>query len=53
MTSGGMACWVFLSALEILQKCERYSDSSQMESYSFHTVGLWSYARNKVMFQCC
>lgn len=48
MTSGGIACWVFLSALEILQKCERYSDSSQMESYSLHTVGLWSYARNKL-----
>ncbi|CAG2177125.1 unnamed protein product, partial [Oppiella nova] len=48
MTPGGMACWVFLSALEILHKCERYSDSSQMESYSRHTVGLWSYARNKL-----
>ncbi|CAG2117485.1 unnamed protein product, partial [Medioppia subpectinata] len=48
MTSGGIACWVFLSALEILHKCERYSDSSQMESYSRHTVGLWSYARNKL-----
>ena len=51
VTEGGIACWVFLSALEILHKCERYSDSSQMDSYSRHTVGLWSYARNKVCVQ--
>ncbi|KAJ6215652.1 hypothetical protein RDWZM_010152 [Blomia tropicalis] len=43
---GGIACWVFTSVLEILHKCERYSDSSQLESYSYHTVGLWSYARD-------
>ncbi|XP_074599776.1 SIDL trafficking protein particle complex subunit 10 isoform X2 [Brevipalpus obovatus] len=45
---GAVACWVFLSALEILMKCERYNDSSQMQFYSRHTVGLWAYARKKV-----
>lgn len=49
MTPGGIACWVFLSVLEILHKCERYSDSSQLESYSYHTVGLWSYARDNLI----
>ncbi|RWS12306.1 trafficking protein particle complex subunit 10-like protein [Dinothrombium tinctorium] len=48
LTEGAVACWVFLSALEILQKCERYSDSSQMETYSRFTVGLWAYARKKL-----
>lgn len=50
MTPGGIACWVFLSALEILHKCERYSDSSQLDLYSYYTVGLWSYARDNVRF---
>lgn len=50
MTPGGIACWVFLSALEILHKCERYSDSSQLDLYSYYTVGLWSYARDNVSF---
>ncbi|RWS29676.1 trafficking protein particle complex subunit 10-like protein, partial [Leptotrombidium deliense] len=48
LVEGAVACWVFLSALEILQKCERYSDSSQMETYSRFTVGLWAYARKKL-----
>ena len=39
---------MFCSVLEIIHKCERYSDSSQLESYSYYTVGLWSYARDKL-----
>lgn len=46
---GGLICWVFTSALEVLQKCECYSCTSQMENYSFHTVDIWNYSRVKLM----
>lgn len=46
---GGLICWVFTSALEVLQKCECYSCTSQMENYSLHTVDIWNYSRIKLM----
>lgn len=45
---GAISCWVYLSALEILLKCERYNDSSQMDAYSRYTIGIRAYAREKV-----
>ena len=48
MLPGAVACWVFLSCLEVLQTCDKFTDTGQMEAYSLHTASLWDYARNKV-----
>ncbi|GAB6032525.1 Trafficking protein particle complex subunit 10 [Chamberlinius hualienensis] len=45
---GAVSCWVFLSCLEILQTCEKFHDSTQVEAYSLYTAGLWAYARDKL-----
>jgi hypothetical protein len=45
---GAVACWVFLCCLEVLQTCERFNDSGQVEAYSLYTASLWAYARDKV-----
>jgi hypothetical protein len=45
---GAVACWVFLCCLEVLQTCEHFSDSIQIEAYSRYTASLWAYARDKV-----
>lgn len=50
MPLGAVSCWVFLSALEVLQTCERFNDSSHVEAYSLYTAGLWAYTRDKVCF---
>lgn len=47
---GAVACWVFLSCLEILQTCERFNDSNQGNAYSLYTANLWAYARSKMQF---
>ncbi|XP_023236567.1 trafficking protein particle complex subunit 10-like [Centruroides sculpturatus] len=47
MSPGSLASWVILSCLEVLQTCERFSDSTQMESYSLYTASLWEYTRQK------
>ena len=49
LPDGAEACWVFLSCLEVLRTCERYSDSSEMETYSLQTASLWAYAREKLL----
>ena len=48
MPMGSIACWVFLSCLEVLQSCEKYTDSSNVENYSHYTASLWVYAQTKV-----
>ena len=48
LISGAIDCWVFLSASEILLICERYNDSSQMDSYSKNTIGVRAYSRRKL-----
>lgn len=50
MPPGSVACWVFLSCFEILQTCEKFSDTSQIKEYSLYCAGLWAYAREKVSF---
>lgn len=45
---GALTCWGFISALEVLQKCECYSCTSTMENYSLHTVDIWNSARKKL-----
>ncbi|XP_038615987.1 trafficking protein particle complex subunit 10 isoform X2 [Tachyglossus aculeatus] len=45
---GALDCWVFLSCLEVLQRIEGCCDRAQMDSNISHTVGLWSYAKDKL-----
>uniref|UniRef100_A0A4W3JL46 Trafficking protein particle complex subunit 10 n=1 Tax=Callorhinchus milii TaxID=7868 RepID=A0A4W3JL46_CALMI len=45
---GALDCWVFLSCLEVLQRIEGCCDRAQLESNSSHTVGLWTYATEKL-----
>jgi hypothetical protein len=46
---GSLACWIFLSCLEILLTCEQYSDSSnRIQLYCLYTASLWAYARLKL-----
>ncbi|XP_058041500.1 trafficking protein particle complex subunit 10 isoform X1 [Ahaetulla prasina] len=45
---GALDCWVFLSCLEVLQRIEGCCDRSQIDSNVSHTVGLWSYATEKL-----
>ncbi|KAI8520820.1 Trafficking protein particle complex subunit 10 [Branchiostoma belcheri] len=48
LPSGAVACWAFMSCLEVLQMIERCSDSSQVEAYSPYTASIWAYAREKL-----
>uniref|UniRef100_A0A8C3YUN3 Trafficking protein particle complex subunit 10 n=1 Tax=Catagonus wagneri TaxID=51154 RepID=A0A8C3YUN3_9CETA len=45
---GALDCWVFLSCLEVLQRIESCCDRAQIDSNIAHTVGLWSYATEKL-----
>uniref|UniRef100_A0A8C5MWF2 Trafficking protein particle complex subunit 10 n=1 Tax=Leptobrachium leishanense TaxID=445787 RepID=A0A8C5MWF2_9ANUR len=45
---GALDCWVFLSCLEVLQRIEGCCEPAQMEANVAHTVGLWSYATEKL-----
>lgn len=45
---GALDCWVFLSCLEVLQRIEGCCDRAQIDANVSHTVGLWSYATEKV-----
>ncbi|XP_063301825.1 trafficking protein particle complex subunit 10 isoform X2 [Pelobates fuscus] len=45
---GALDCWVFLSCLEVLQRIEGCCERSQIEANVAHTVGLWSYATEKL-----
>ncbi|XP_064628401.1 trafficking protein particle complex subunit 10-like [Lineus longissimus] len=49
MPIGSVACWVFLSTLSVLETCERFSDSTQLENYSLYAANLWEYARTKLL----
>ena len=47
---GAIACWVFLSCLEILLACEKSSDAAnRIQLYCLYTASLWEYAREKLM----
>ncbi|KAL6468804.1 hypothetical protein MHYP_G00223280 [Metynnis hypsauchen] len=45
---GALDCWVFLSCLEVLHRIEGCCDRSQLEANFSHTVGLWTYATEKL-----
>uniref|UniRef100_A0A8C4VGY6 Trafficking protein particle complex subunit 10 n=1 Tax=Gopherus evgoodei TaxID=1825980 RepID=A0A8C4VGY6_9SAUR len=45
---GALDCWVFLSCLEVLQRIEGCCDRAQVDANVSHTVGLWSYATEKL-----
>ena len=49
--AGSVACWVFLSILEVLFTCQKICDDSpQVKILQFfhETADLWSYARQKL-----
>ena len=52
MPVGTIDCWVFLSCLEVLNKCEKFTGSDPMKSYSLYTASLWDYSRRKVRTKC-
>ncbi|KAM4689855.1 LOW QUALITY PROTEIN: trafficking protein particle complex subunit 10-like [Rhinophrynus dorsalis] len=45
---GALDCWVFLSCLEVLQRIEGCCERAQIDANVSHTVGLWSYATEKL-----
>lgn len=45
---GALDCWVFLSCLEVLHRIEGCCERSQLEANYSHTVGLWTYATEKL-----
>ena len=48
LPEGSLACWVFLSCLEVLQTSEKLNDPNQSNAHSLYTASLWDYARRKV-----
>lgn len=48
MPPGSVACWVFLTCVEVLQKYERMSSVYQLETHSHYTADLWVYAQKKL-----
>jgi len=49
---GSIACWVLLSALEVLKTCQEFSQNSsnnQVQQYCLATAQLWSYCREKML----
>ena len=60
---GALACWVFLTCLEVLQSIDSFNlskvsaqreakDSEVIATHSVHTASLWDYARGKVSCEC-
>ncbi|XP_014254615.1 trafficking protein particle complex subunit 10 [Cimex lectularius] len=47
-TQGAIACWVYLSCMEVLEACGRFSEPNLIEKYSKFTAGILSYAREKL-----
>lgn len=48
VVQGALDCWVFLSCLEVLHRIEGCCDRAQLEANFSHTVGLWTYATEKL-----
>lgn len=48
MFVGIIDCWVFLSCLEVLNKCEKFFGFDFIKSYFLYIVSLWDYVRKKV-----
>ena len=53
MPPGAMACWVFISCLEVIKLCDSHKkednpSEKQMNSKYLYTASLWDYARIKV-----
>ena len=49
--AGSVACWVFLSTLEVLLTCQKACDNSPsvpIHTFFLQTADLWSYARLKL-----
>ncbi|XP_014773822.1 trafficking protein particle complex subunit 10 [Octopus bimaculoides] len=49
MPEGSLACWVFLSCLEVLHTSDKLNNSTEkLNSHSLYTASLWDYARKKL-----
>ena len=47
---GSIACWILLSALEVLKTCQEFQASTnQVQQYCLYTAELWSYCREKLL----
>lgn len=53
VVQGALDCWVFLSCLEVLHRIEGCCDRAQLEANFSHTVGLWTYATDKLKSLGC
>ena len=61
--AGSIACWIFLSTLEVVQTCEfkskealsrdstdnRMSSTVHVQQYCLYTAELWAYCRQKLL----
>lgn len=45
---GALDCWSFVSALEVLQTCEKYEDLYNPELFYLYRATLWDHARKKL-----
>ncbi|XP_052241628.1 trafficking protein particle complex subunit 10-like isoform X2 [Dreissena polymorpha] len=45
---GGLDCWVYLSGLEVLLKCEAHTDPINPRSQALNTAYLWDYICRKL-----
>ncbi|KAL4232651.1 Trafficking protein particle complex subunit 10 [Mactra antiquata] len=48
INDGGLDCWVYLSGLEVLLKCQELTDSVNPRSQSLNTAYLWDYVCRKL-----
>ncbi|XP_053396902.1 trafficking protein particle complex subunit 10-like isoform X2 [Mercenaria mercenaria] len=48
ITEGGLDCWVYLSGLEVLLKCENMTDSVNPRAQALNTAYLWDYVCRKL-----
>ena len=48
---GSIACWILLSALEVLNTCQEFGEAStnQVQQFCLYTAELWSYCREKLL----
>ncbi|XP_076035164.1 SIDL trafficking protein particle complex subunit 10 isoform X2 [Oratosquilla oratoria] len=48
VAEGGIACWGFLSCLEVLFMAAQHKDPATLDAHALHTAPLWAYARDKL-----
>nr|XP_018911328.1 PREDICTED: trafficking protein particle complex subunit 10 [Bemisia tabaci] len=46
---GAVACWVWLCCIEVLNTCQKYTDSKVVSACSLYTARLWDCATKKLL----